>query len=213
MIAGRPAAGRYGLNAAGRGCTTRRRNAHRTEDCEVRYPWHPWFGRVVCVYEVIEKAADVVVRCSLDEAGLDRWLELPAWMLDRAACVLMRLAAHPRVDVAWLAALQALLTEASNARSCGCASSNTPVLGTGRNACDQKPGDAHATSTSPSSAGSQRSSSVRSVPSALCGQHSAGAGVGCSARGDPPEGDFAHGAVAPRTWTRRSASDVGRRVR
>jgi hypothetical protein len=38
---------------------------------------------------VIEKAADVVVRCRLDEAGSDRWLELPAWMLDRAACVLM----------------------------------------------------------------------------------------------------------------------------
>jgi hypothetical protein len=204
---------RRGRCAGGAHCTTRRRNAHRTEDCEVRYPWHPWFGRVVCVYEVIEKAADVIVRCHLDEAGSDRWLELPAWMLDRAACVLMRVAAQARVDVASLAALQALLIGASSAGSCGCASSNAPVLGTGRNACDQKPGDAHATSTSPSSAGSQRSSSARSVPSALCGQRPAGAGVGCSARGDPPEGDLAHGAAALRTRTRRSASDVGGRVR
>ena len=124
---------------AGGDCTTRGRNAHRTDECEVLYRWHPWFGRVVAVHEVIERAAGRVVRCRLTEAGSDRWLELPAWMLDRAACAPMRMTAQPRVDVGALAALQALLTEAANAGSC-CVASNARVLGTGRNACDQKPG-------------------------------------------------------------------------
>ena len=34
-------------------CTTRRRNAHGTEQRELIYPWHPWVGRQVHVHEVI----------------------------------------------------------------------------------------------------------------------------------------------------------------
>jgi hypothetical protein len=187
------------------------RNAHRTDECKVLYRWHPWFGRVVAVHEVIERAAGRVVRCRLTEAGSDRWLELPAWMLDRAACVPMRVAAQPRVDVGSLAALQALLTEASNAGSC-CAASNARVLGTGRNVCDQKPGDAHVPPTPPSSAHSRPSSSVRSVRSPLH-QQPAGAGMERIARGDPPESDLADGAPSSGTRTRRSASGVCGRLR
>jgi hypothetical protein len=165
----------------------------------VRYRWHPWFGRVVTVHEVIERAAGRVVRCRLAEAGSDRWLELPAWMLDRAACVPMRMAAQPRVDMGSLATLQALLTEALNAGSC-CASSHARVLGTGSNACDQEPEDAHASSTPRSSAHSQPSASVRSVRSALRRQP-AGADMERIARGDPPESDLADGAPSSGTRT------------
>ncbi len=50
-------------------CTTRRGNAHRTDDaeeCEVLYPWHPWAGCIVRVHETVEKADGTVLRCSRD---------------------------------------------------------------------------------------------------------------------------------------------------
>ncbi len=40
-------------------------DAHKTEELEVLYRWHPWFGQVVHVHEVIEKRAP---------RGLDRAL-------------------------------------------------------------------------------------------------------------------------------------------
>lgn len=114
--------------AGARCCTTRRGNAHRTdtaENREVLYPWHPWAGCIVLVQEVIEKADGVVLRCSRDSGATGRWLELPAWMFDRVACLPMQLARRPCVDFAALSRLSALLAETA-----GCdgriSSSNTP---------------------------------------------------------------------------------------
>ncbi|WP_247456185.1 hypothetical protein, partial [Bradyrhizobium sp. 166] len=39
-----------------------------------------------CVHGAIDKADDVVFRCTLDGSQADRWLEVPAWMFDRTAC-------------------------------------------------------------------------------------------------------------------------------
>src|SRR5215469_9930455 len=75
------------------GCTRRRDNAHKIEELEVLYQWHPWFGRVVHVHEVIEQRASGVLRCSPDGDASRRWLELPQWMFDRAACLAIRMAA------------------------------------------------------------------------------------------------------------------------
>src|SRR4051794_29174407 len=62
-----------------RGCTTRRRNAHRignAEGQEVLYRWHPWAGCVVDgVHAVIDKSSGAVLRCSERGSG-ERWLEL-----------------------------------------------------------------------------------------------------------------------------------------
>jgi hypothetical protein len=93
-------------------CTTRSGNAHKTdkaEEREVLYPWHPWVGCVVLVHEVIEKADGVVLRCSRDGEAAGRWLELPAWMFDRAACLPMQVARCPRVDFAALSSDDLLL--------------------------------------------------------------------------------------------------------
>jgi hypothetical protein len=80
----------------GHHCTKRRDNAHKIEELEVLYPWHPWFGRVVHVHEVIEQRAGGVLHCSPDGDASRRWLELPKWMFDRATCLSIRMAASPR---------------------------------------------------------------------------------------------------------------------
>src|ERR1700682_2838116 len=80
------AGGRQGSNAASFGCRTRQHNAHRTEQREVLYPWHSWAGRTVYIHEVIEKVSGHAVRCSLEGDAMAPRLELPDWMLDRAAC-------------------------------------------------------------------------------------------------------------------------------
>ena len=100
---------RQGSNAVSGRCTTRRGNAHRTEERKVLYSWHPWAGCIVHIHEVIEKAAGDMVRCSGDNGVSGRLLELPIWMFDRAACAPMRAETCPQVDIAALQALRALL--------------------------------------------------------------------------------------------------------
>src|SRR5690606_21503888 len=69
-------------SVASRCCTTRRQNTHGTEVRELLYPWHPWFGRLVHVHEVLVKD-EAVFRCSLSGAFSDRLIEVPSWMFDR----------------------------------------------------------------------------------------------------------------------------------
>jgi hypothetical protein len=66
--------------------TTTFENAHRIVPREVLYPSHHWFGRPVYVHATIDKADDVVFRCTREGSKADRWLEVPAWMLDLTAC-------------------------------------------------------------------------------------------------------------------------------
>jgi len=191
-------------------CTTRRGNAHNTdkaEEREVLYPWHPWVGCVVVVHEVIEKAGGVVLRCSRDGEATGRWLELPAWMFDRAACLPMQVARRPRADLAALSVLSALLAE-----TVGCdgraSSSNTPVSGSAREPCDQNPGDAHATPLPPSCESSQANRSARPIrfirPDRL-----RPADVANASRGDASGNDRPHGAASPRTRPHRSSDPDG----
>ncbi|WP_245518923.1 MULTISPECIES: hypothetical protein [unclassified Mesorhizobium] len=77
-------------------------------------------GRALCSrYEVIEKADREVFRCSLSGHASDRWLEVPAWMFDRAVCTAWRIAAAPHVDPRTLGVLVTLLQDAT-------ANSHTP---------------------------------------------------------------------------------------
>src|SRR5260370_21580284 len=77
--------------------TTRRRNAHGIGEYELLYPWHPWAGCLVHIHEVVEKAGREVFRCSLSGRASGRWLEIPAWMFDRAARAAWRVGAAPYV--------------------------------------------------------------------------------------------------------------------
>src|ERR1700676_498836 len=91
-------------DAFSRRCTTRRRNAHGIAEYELLYPWHPWAGCLVHIHEVVEKAGREVFRCSLSGRASGRWLEIPAWMFDRAARAAWRVGAAPYVDIAVLTA-------------------------------------------------------------------------------------------------------------
>jgi hypothetical protein len=150
---------------AARCCTTRRDNAHRTEiaeEREVLYCWHPWAGGVVWVHEAVEKAGGSILRCSRDSVASERWLELPAWMFDRATCLSMRIASGPVVTFAALAALQELLA-AALADGDTASPSNAPVSSPAGEARNHYRGNDDATANPRSRKGSQTSSAVGAV--------------------------------------------------
>jgi hypothetical protein len=58
----------------------------------------------------MEKAGGVAFRCTLDGSEIERWLEIPAWMFDRAACLAdAHFSTNPFVSLEALDALSALL--------------------------------------------------------------------------------------------------------
>lgn len=99
-------------HVAGRDCTSRQRNTHNTESREVRYPWHPWFGRRVTVYETVTKGGHPVSRCGIEDQRNDRSVEVPAWMFEAAACDHLRLITTPFVDCQALIELKAVMQTA-----------------------------------------------------------------------------------------------------
>ncbi|HMR31070.1 MAG TPA: hypothetical protein PKA13_06675, partial [Geminicoccaceae bacterium] len=70
-------------------------------------------------------------------------------MFDRLACLPMRLASRPGVDLAALLALRTLLASTVDRDPGGQRSSHAPFLNAARESCDQKRGDAHATPAQP----------------------------------------------------------------
>ncbi len=88
---------------------SRQPNTHNTELREVRYPFHPWFGRAVAVYEVLVKQGHSVCRCGLEEERNRLSREVPTWMFEPAACGGLRVLTVPRVNCDALRALQVLL--------------------------------------------------------------------------------------------------------
>jgi len=89
--------------------TTQQRNTHNIESREVRYPWHPWCGRVVAVHQTFAKNGWVVSHCSIEENAEARHLEIPEWMFDPVICRRMQLAAVPTVSCEALLDLKSLL--------------------------------------------------------------------------------------------------------
>ncbi|QXX76487.1 hypothetical protein MHY1_p00009 (plasmid) [Methylovirgula sp. HY1] len=132
---------RQGSNAGAAGYTTRFENAHGTELRELLYPWHPWFALQVAIHEAVEKVDGVVFRCTLNGSGADRWLEVPAWMFERASCPdHARLTATPFIDMTALSALADLLRQVLKDWA---ASSNAPLSGASESSHDQNRREAH----------------------------------------------------------------------
>ena len=128
---------RHGADA---NCTTRFENTHRTVRREVLYAHHPWFAHEVWVHAVIEKADGVFFRCTLDGAETDRFLEIPAWMFERACCAHGHVTRDPFVSLDALMALSSLLDLVLNTAT---PSSNARLLGACRASRDQNRGEAH----------------------------------------------------------------------
>jgi hypothetical protein len=93
--------------------TTRQHNTHSNESREVCYPWHPWHGRSVWVFETLVKSGQPVFRCGTEENHNARYL-VPQWMFDPAACCRMQKAAVPVVGWEALRDLKALLQSLQN---------------------------------------------------------------------------------------------------
>ena len=142
-------------------------NAHRTEEREVLYPWHPWFRRVVWVHKAFEKRASDVFRCGLNSDKSARSLELPAWMFDRMACASMRLATAPQVNCAALLALQACLAAAVSGL-CGAVRQNFARFWRRTGLLQPEPGSRSCQKSSAlETAGPQPNSSISSDPPPL----------------------------------------------
>jgi len=91
------------------GNTSRQSNTHSTELREIRYPWHPWYGRPVWIYGAIVKSGWALYRCSLEQNHKARRFEIPQWMFDSGACCRVHRAEQPAVDSAALLELKLLL--------------------------------------------------------------------------------------------------------
>jgi hypothetical protein len=96
-------------HAAGGNCRSRQPNTHNTESREVCYPWHPWFGRTVAVYNVFVKHEQTICHCGLEDDRTRRIVEIPTWMCEPATCGRLRMLPTPMVSCDVLLALQALL--------------------------------------------------------------------------------------------------------
>jgi hypothetical protein len=95
----------------------------------------------VAIHEAADKADGVVFRCTLSGSAADRWLEVPAWMFERARCLdPPRLTASPFVSMDALSALSDLLRQVLKPPL---SSSNAPHSGASRSSRDQNRGEAH----------------------------------------------------------------------
>src|ERR1700757_615733 len=66
--------------------TSSQSKTHSIESQEVRYRWHPWYGRTVWIHEDLEKNGEGIRRCRSENNVNARPLELPAWMFDEERC-------------------------------------------------------------------------------------------------------------------------------
>jgi len=92
------------------GCRSRQSDTYRIESREVRYPWHPWYGRAVWIDQAVVRGGLAVFRCRLELGQAQRSVEVPQWMFDAASCHRMRLGPIPSVRWEVLRDLQALLS-------------------------------------------------------------------------------------------------------
>jgi hypothetical protein len=138
------------------------------------YRLHPWFGRNVFIHKAVDKPDGAVFRCTLDGSEVARWLEIPAWMFDRATCVAgVRFSADPSVSLEALNALSALLDQVLKADA---PSSNTRLRGAFGVSRDQNQGEAHGTeddgiSNRESKQGASRRTADRFVRKPVSGRH------------------------------------------
>jgi hypothetical protein len=190
-------------SADARRCTTRRGNAHGTDEREVHYAFHPWTGCIVHIHEVIKKPSGDVARCSRDGDATGRWLELPTWMLDRAACAAIRVEKGPCVHMAALSALMAVIRRASSdGDGTHLVTSTAPIPGVTRISHGSNRRVSHATPQS-SSGCSKHRETVRPVRPSERSRHRRGAArLADTARSDAPNADRPFHSPNPRPRTR-----------
>ena len=96
---------------SGHSDTSSQSKTHSIESQEVRYRWHPWYGRAVWIHEDLEKHGEGIRRCRSENNVKARPLELPAWMFDEERCRSMEIRSAARVDCKALQRLKELLKQ------------------------------------------------------------------------------------------------------
>lgn len=180
------ASGRPALYAVGVSCTNRQPNVHITRLQEVCYPWHPWFGRVVNIRDVLTQRHQTVFHCRPEPDDGRKALAIPTWMFDRAVYCMMQLAPTPHVSGEALGQLAALLGQAAGGAG---------VVLQDQSSCSMAARNTDAWRTPPTQDGSNRS-----LPSSPANAELAGATERDSgANGDPagPTAAHASGPVSP----------------
>src|SRR4051812_22917173 len=191
----RPGCDSRGSSVAAAGYRTLRPKTHGTEagdEAMVAYAWHPWAGQSVRVHEAIGRPTGARARCSLAGADAVRMREIPAWMLDAAACRGAREVPEPVAALSALAALRSLLTEAMRAAAVASPAHHR--------------GDRHATPSSPAPGAAAPARTPPGGPAAGAGR---GARVGRLAGSDAAGADRADGPPARRVRRRRRTDGRG----
>ena len=93
-----PVCGSRAPGAGVDGCTTEGSNTHKTETREIRYRWHPWYGRQVLVESIRHRRGVVVLNCRTDDDGVSPVLEVPEWMFDSRVCSRVKQAGTATVE-------------------------------------------------------------------------------------------------------------------
>ncbi len=166
-------------------CTTERQNAHGTE-AVVCYRWHPWYGLTVRKVKTVSKRLGNVLHVSCEREEQTRLREIPAWMVDAAACASMRLADIPRVDCRALHRLRELIES--------CVGDDKQGVVEKQHHNSSRKGDADANRPTPRPAHSTRSVSNASDTAAMED----------TATGDPAASSADAGATAQGTSRRKT---------
>jgi hypothetical protein len=88
--------------------TSRQSNTHSIESRVVRYPWHPWHGRTVWIYQSLKKQGEGILRCRIEQDPSVSLQELPEWMFDTGAGQI-QIAKMPAISCEALRDLKTLL--------------------------------------------------------------------------------------------------------
>jgi hypothetical protein len=186
---------------------------HGTVFRELLYPLHPWFELQVAIHEALEKPDGIVFRCTVSGSDADRWLEVPAWMFERAACPdHAQLTAAPFIDMTTLSALADLVRQVLKDWA---ASSNAPLSGASESS-HQNRREAHvsidvsaavnqheAAPKSTRGSASRTTAADRSVRRRTAERLDGCTGVARTAGGDTGRTDQSDGAVAPGAHSRK----------
>jgi hypothetical protein len=167
--------------------TTRQSNTHSIESREVRYPWHPWYGLTVWIYQTVEKAGEGISRCRIEQNLNVRLFELPEWMFDAAACSQMQIRKAPALGCRALWDLKTLL-------ECHRSRCSSDSIVEGQHQSLRSLGGADAKATEPTPAQSTRSISHGATKPTMAGP----------SVGDSTKDDETAGATAARTLRKRT---------
>ena len=90
----------------------------------------------MAIHEAIDKADGIVFRCTLSGSAADRWLEVPAWMFDRARCLgTADCCARTPSGQAAAAPPNRLTNSAASCRAWACSQVPPPIIAVGTAGC------------------------------------------------------------------------------